>query len=103
LSGARGLILARFGAGSSIGHPAPSIFAHILKLLVKRARNRNEDVRDQEGEPVELFFFARFLASSSQENTLQEALKEIVVPSCEEAGCLSIHAFRSTSDWSYPG
>jgi quinol monooxygenase YgiN len=65
---------------------------------VKRARNRNEDVRDQEGEPVGLFFFARFHASPSQENALQEALKEVVVPSREEAGCLSIQAFRSTSD-----
>jgi len=47
---------------------------------------------------VELFFFARFHASPGQESALQEALKEVVVPSREEAGCLSIHAFRSTSD-----
>lgn len=47
---------------------------------------------------MELFFFARFHASPGQESALQEALKEVVVPSREEDGCLSIHAFRSNSD-----
>jgi quinol monooxygenase YgiN len=47
---------------------------------------------------MERFFFARFHASPGQESALQEALKEVVVPSREEAGYLSIHAFRSTSD-----
>jgi quinol monooxygenase YgiN len=47
---------------------------------------------------MELFFFARFHASPDQQSALEEALKEVVVPSREEAGCLSIHAFRSTSD-----
>lgn len=47
---------------------------------------------------MELFFFARFHASLGRESALQEALMEVVVPSREEAGCLSIHAFRSTSD-----
>jgi quinol monooxygenase YgiN len=69
-----------------------------LNLQVKRAENRNEDGRDQEGEPAELFFFARFHASPSREGALREALKEVVIPSREGAGCLSIHAFRSTSD-----
>ena len=45
---------------------------------------------------MELFFFARFHVSPGQESALQEALKEVVVPSREEAGCLSIYAFRST-------
>lgn len=47
---------------------------------------------------MEMFFFARFHASPGQESALQEALKEVVVPSREEARCLSIHAFRSNRD-----
>ena len=42
--------------------------------------------------------FARFHASPDREGVLQEALKEVIVPSRQEDGCLSIHAFRSTSD-----
>ena len=47
---------------------------------------------------MELFFFARFHASPGRESALQEALKEVVVPSREEAGCVRIHAFRSNTD-----
>jgi quinol monooxygenase YgiN len=70
-----------------------------LKLHLKRVENRNEDVSTVgKGEPMEMFFFARFHANPGQEGALQEALKEVVPPSREEAGCISIHAFRSNSD-----
>ena len=29
---------------------------------------------------------------------MEEALRDVVTPSCEEVGCLSIQAFRSASD-----
>jgi quinol monooxygenase YgiN len=69
-----------------------------LKLHVRHARFETKMSAIRKGEPVELFFFARFHASPGRESALQEALKEVVVPSREEAGCLSIHAFRSNSD-----
>ena len=47
---------------------------------------------------MELFIFARFHAREGHEGAVAEALQEVVVPSREEAGCLSIHAFRSTRD-----
>jgi quinol monooxygenase YgiN len=69
-----------------------------LKLHVRHARFETKMSAIRKGEAVELFFFARFHASPGRESALQEALKEVVVPSREEAGCLSIHAFRSNSD-----
>jgi quinol monooxygenase YgiN len=47
---------------------------------------------------VELYIFARFHACSGQEAAVAEALREVVVPSREEEGCLSLNAFRSTRD-----
>jgi len=47
---------------------------------------------------VELFIFARFHASAGNEGAVEEALGDVLGPSREEAGCLSIHAFRSTRD-----
>jgi quinol monooxygenase YgiN len=47
---------------------------------------------------MELFIFARFHARKGQEDAVAQPLQEVVVPSREEAGCLSIHAFRSTRD-----
>jgi quinol monooxygenase YgiN len=47
---------------------------------------------------VELFIFARFHAAADNENAVAEALAAVLGPSREEAGCLSVHAFRSTSD-----
>jgi quinol monooxygenase YgiN len=47
---------------------------------------------------VELFIFARFYARSGNEGAVEEALQEVIVPTREEPGCLSIHAFRSTRD-----
>jgi len=45
-----------------------------------------------------LFIFARFHARKGKEDAVAQALQDVVVPSREEAGCLSINAFRSTRD-----
>jgi quinol monooxygenase YgiN len=45
-----------------------------------------------------LFIFARFHAIAGNEHAVAEALEAVLGPSREEAGCLSIHAFRSTQD-----
>jgi quinol monooxygenase YgiN len=47
---------------------------------------------------VELFIFGRFQARPGDERAVEEALREVVGPSRQEAGCLSIQAFRSTRD-----
>ncbi len=47
---------------------------------------------------MELFIFARFHARAGNENGVEEALGDLLVPSRGEAGCLSIHAFRSIRD-----
>jgi quinol monooxygenase YgiN len=47
---------------------------------------------------MELFVFARFHARPEHENAVAEALRDVLGPSREEAGCLSIHAFRSIRD-----
>ena len=47
---------------------------------------------------MELFIFGRFHAHPGDENAVEEALRNVVGPSREEAGCLSIQAFRSARD-----
>ena len=47
---------------------------------------------------MELFIFARFHAVAGNEGAVAKALDAVVRPSREEAGCLSIHAFRSIRD-----
>ena len=47
---------------------------------------------------MELFIFARFHARPRTEGAVAEVLRDILVPSREEPGCLSIHAFRSIRD-----
>ena len=47
---------------------------------------------------MELFIFARFHAKQGREGAVAAALREVVVPSREEAGCLGIQAFRSIRD-----
>ena len=47
---------------------------------------------------MELFIFARFHARPGNEGGVEEALLDVVAPSREEPGCLSIHAFRSSRD-----
>jgi len=47
---------------------------------------------------MELFIFARFHACKGREDAVAQALRDVVGPSREEAGCLSIHAFHSIRD-----
>jgi quinol monooxygenase YgiN len=47
---------------------------------------------------MELFIFARLYASAGNESAVAEALGNVLGPTREEAGCQSIHAFRSTRD-----
>jgi len=47
---------------------------------------------------TEFFIFARFHARRGNEGAVAQALLDVVTPSREEPGCLSIHAFRSTRD-----
>ena len=47
---------------------------------------------------MELFIVARFHARPGDESAVEETLRDVVGPSREEAGCLSIQAFRSTRD-----
>ncbi len=47
---------------------------------------------------MELFIFARFHARAGNESAIEAALNKVLGPTREEAGCLNIHAFRSTRD-----
>ena len=47
---------------------------------------------------MELFIFSRFHVRSGNESGAEEALAHVLGPSRDEAGCLSIHAFRSIRD-----
>ena len=47
---------------------------------------------------MELFIFARFHARPGNENAVAKALLDVIAPTREEAGCLSIHAYRSLRD-----
>ena len=47
---------------------------------------------------MELIIFARFYARQGEETVVENELRHVVPPSREEPGCLSINAFRSTSD-----
>lgn len=47
---------------------------------------------------MELFIFARFHAREGQEDGVAAALRDVVGPSSEEPGCLTIGGFRSIRD-----
>lgn len=47
---------------------------------------------------MELFIFGRFHARLGDEQAVEAAITDVLAPSRAEAGCLSIHAFRSTRD-----
>jgi len=47
---------------------------------------------------MELFIFARFYARPGQEGAVAQTLIDVVAPSREEPGCLSIQAFQSSRD-----
>ena len=47
---------------------------------------------------MELFIFARFRARPGNESAVEKALRDVIGPSSEEPGCLSIGAFCSSRD-----
>lgn len=47
---------------------------------------------------MELDVFVRLQAREREEEAVEKALLEVMKPTREEAGCLGIHAFRSTRD-----
>jgi quinol monooxygenase YgiN len=47
---------------------------------------------------MELFIFARFHARKGDEAAVAAALRDVIVPSRAEPGCLAINAFRSVRD-----
>jgi len=47
---------------------------------------------------VEQFVFVRLHAREGEEKAVEEALREVVGPSLEEAGCVDFHLFRSMRD-----
>jgi quinol monooxygenase YgiN len=47
---------------------------------------------------MEIFIFARFHARPAKAAALEQALSEVTTATRTEAGCLKIHAFRSTRD-----
>ncbi len=47
---------------------------------------------------MEIFIFARFQARPGSETEVEAALREVVPPSRAEAGCVSLHVFRSIRD-----
>jgi len=47
---------------------------------------------------MELYIFGRFHASSGNEAAVADAINNVLVPTRQEPGCLSIHAFRSIRD-----
>jgi quinol monooxygenase YgiN len=47
---------------------------------------------------MELFIFARFHAHPGNEEAVAETLLDVLKPTRQEPGCLSIHAFQSNRD-----
>jgi len=47
---------------------------------------------------LELFIFARFHAREGDEAAVAAALRDVIVPTRAEPGCLAINAFRSVRD-----
>ena len=51
-----------------------------------------------ESATAELFIFARFHAKDGRQDAVAATIKEVLGPTRQEPGCLSIHAFSGTSD-----
>jgi quinol monooxygenase YgiN len=47
---------------------------------------------------MELVIFARFRARAGEEAAVEAAIREVIVPSSAEAGCVAINAYRSARD-----
>jgi len=61
-------------------------------------RSGAEHLSDEQVDDLEMFFFARFHARPGNERAVEEALLDVLAPSRQEPGCLSIDAFRSIHD-----
>src|SRR5688572_10941280 len=61
-------------------------------------RDTRSQIPMQRRQQMEVFIFARFHARPGSEGGVADALLDVLAPSREEPGCLSIHAFRSTRD-----
>jgi quinol monooxygenase YgiN len=46
----------------------------------------------------EIFIFARFHAKEGLQQAVVETIREVLGPTRQERGCLSIHAYRATQD-----
>jgi heme-degrading monooxygenase HmoA len=44
---------------------------------------------------MELYIFGKFLVRDGQENTFEDALREVVTATRAEAGCAEVHGYRS--------
>ena len=47
---------------------------------------------------MELFILGRFRARPDNEKAVEDALRDVLGPTRDEAGCVSIHIFRSVRD-----
>src|SRR5262245_59267353 len=70
-----------------------------LDRFHRRSLVRRLSIFQPEFKPaMEFFIFARFHARPGQETEVESALLRVIGPTRQEAGCLSIHAFRSIKD-----
>ncbi|HTD73080.1 MAG TPA: putative quinol monooxygenase [Steroidobacteraceae bacterium] len=46
----------------------------------------------------EIFIFARFHAKEGLQQAVAETIREVLGPTRQESGCLSIHAYSATQD-----
>ncbi len=47
---------------------------------------------------MELVIFARFHARAGEEAAVEAAIREVIVPTSTEAGCIAINSYRSIRD-----
>lgn len=70
----------------------------MIKLKILLSEFDQKAYSSRQSRLMELFIFGRFHALPDSEGLLAEAIAEVLAPSRAEAGCLGIHAFRSTRD-----
>lgn len=56
------------------------------------------DVATSDGASAQQYAFVRLHAREGEEDAVEQALRDVIKPSREEPGCLSIQAFRSMRD-----
>jgi quinol monooxygenase YgiN len=69
-----------------------------LEWQVGFEHSGEEHLSGEQANDLEMFFFARFHARPGSERAVEEALLDVLGPSRQEPGCLSIDAFRSIHD-----